>query len=181
MKRLNRNRLGFLVLGLALGLVVGLNVQGLWPNVPLHASATASQENFAIATGFVDEDVEAIYFLDFLTGDLKAAVIQVRTGGPTSGKFNAFFAHNILSDFGSEQTKNPKYLMVTGEANLPRGRQNFQFAKSIVYIAEATTGQVACYTIPWNSALAAAGRPQKGTFVPLDKQQFRTAIIRDQE
>ena len=54
-----------LVLGVLVGLAVGLNVRGIWPNVPLHAVATDAAENFAIATGPVDDRTEAIYVLDF--------------------------------------------------------------------------------------------------------------------
>ena len=71
--------------------------------------------------------------------------------------------------------------MVTGSANMPRGTNNFQFANSIVYVAEASTGQVAAYTIPWNSTFHASGKQQFGEFQPLDVQQFRTAFVRDQQ
>jgi hypothetical protein len=47
-------------------------------------------------------------------------------------------------------------------------------------VAEASTGQVAAYTIPWNSSLHAAGKPQYGEFQPLDVQAFRTAFVRDE-
>lgn len=165
----------YLTIGVVLGLVVGLNIQGLWPNVPLHATATHGLDRFAIATGLVDDTVEAIYFLDFLTGDMRAAVIN-----PKTGKFNAYFTRNIASDFGAI-TKNPRYLMVTGFADMPRGRANFQFAKSIVYVAEASTGQVAAYAIPWNSSAFAAGRPIQNEIRALDIVPFRTAIVRDEQ
>jgi hypothetical protein len=163
-----------LLMGIVLGVVVALNVQGLWPSVPLHATATQGMDRFAIATGLVDEGVEALYFLDFLTGDLRAAVVNTKTG-----KFNAFYVRNIASDFGGV-TKNPRYLVVTGLADMPRGRANFQFAKSVVYVAEATSGQVVAYTIPWDSSRQAAGLPQRDEFRVLDMVQFRTAIIRDE-
>jgi hypothetical protein len=70
--------------------------------------------------------------------------------------------------------------MVTGLADMPRGTANFQYARSIVYVAEAATGAVAAYTIPWNSAFQAAGKPQYGEFRPLDVAQFRTAFVRDE-
>lgn len=159
--------------GAIVGFVVGLNVAGLWPSVPLHATATQGLDKFAIATGLVDESVEALYFLDFLTGDLRAAVIN-----PKNGKFTAFFRRNIVNDFGVAG-QGARYLIVTGLADMPRGRANFQFAKSIVYIAEANSAKVAAYTIPWNSSLHAAGKPQLGEFQPLDVAEFRTAIIRD--
>jgi hypothetical protein len=160
--------------GIVAGLVIGLNVEGLWPNAPLHASATHGVEKFAIATGLVDEDVEALYFLDYLTGDMRAAVIN-----PKTGEFNAFFTRNIAADFGGAG-RNTGYLMVTGQANMPRGTSNFQYARSIVYVADATTGQVAAYTIPWNSTFHFAGKPQYGEFRPRDVQPFRTAFVRDE-
>ncbi len=174
-RNLLQSRPAILVCGLVLGLVIGLQIKGLWPQIPLHAVATHGQENFAIATGFVDDQTEAIYFLDFVTGDLRAAVLQPRTG-----KFNSFFTGNVLADFGGAALKTPRFLMVTGLVDIPRGAQNFQFARSAVYIAEATTGQVACYAIPWNAARQAQGAAQSGNFVPLDKQQFRNPmLIRD--
>ena len=171
----SQNRVATLAAGVVLGLVVGLNVSGVWPSIPLHATATHGLDKFAIATGLVDDSVEAIYFLDFLTGDLRAAVIN-----PKTGKFNAVYRRNIAADFG---TAGPgaRYLLVTGFADMPRGRANFQYAKSIVYVAEASTGQVAAYTIPWNSAFQAAGKAQQGEFVPLDSALFRTAFVRDEQ
>ncbi len=171
----SNNRVAWLVGGVFLGLVLGLNIQGLWPNVPLHATATHGLEKFAIATGLVDESVEALYFLDYLTADMRAAVIN-----PKTGKFNSFFTRNIATDFGGAG-RTTGYLMVTGLSDMPRGTANFQYAKSIVYVAEATTGQVAAYTIPWNSSFQAAGRPQFGEFQPLDVRQFRTAFVRDEK
>ena len=161
--------------GIVLGLIVGLNIQGLWPSVPLHAAATHGLDKFAIATGLVDDRVEALYFLDYLTGDLRAAVIN-----PKTGKFNSFFTRNIAADFGGAG-RAMGYLLVTGSADMPRGTANFQYAQSIVYVAEASSGQVAAYSIPWNSTLQAAGKSQQGEFQPLDMAQFRTAIIRDEQ
>jgi len=174
MNTLFRSRFAYLGFGLVLGLIIGLNIEGLWPNMPLHAAATHGIDKFAIATGLVDNTVEALYFLDFLTGDMRAAVIN-----PKNGKFTSFYTRNIASDFGGAG-RSSGYLMVTGSANMPRGTQNFQYANSIVYVAEASTGKVAAYTIPWNSTLHAAGKPQFGEFKPLDVQQFRTAFVRDQ-
>lgn len=171
--RLAQGRSAFLALGLTIGLVAGLNVQGLWPNVPLHATATEGYESFSIATGLVDNDVEGLYFLDYLTGDLVAAVIN-----PKTGKFNAKFTYNIANDFPGTG-RNAKYLMVTGLVNMPRGRAGFQPASSIVYIADATSGQVGAYVMPWNSSMQASGKPQTGVFQPLDVAQFRSTVVRD--
>ena len=55
--------------GLVVGLVIGLNVAGVWPQIPVHAVATHGQDNFAIATGPLDDNVEAIFVLDSVTGE----------------------------------------------------------------------------------------------------------------
>jgi hypothetical protein len=170
-----QNRPVWLGAGLVLGLIVGLNAAGLWPSIPLHASATEGLDKFAFATGLVDQEVEGLYFLDFLTGDLTATVIN-----PKTGKFNSKFTRNIAADFGAAG-KGTRYMMVTGQADMPRGRNNFQYAKSILYVAEATTGQVAAYTVPWNSTLQAAGKPQVDVIQFLDSAQFRTTFVRDQQ
>ena len=171
----HQSRFTYLFVGISVGLVIGLNLHGVWPEVPLHASATQGHENFAIATGLVDDTVEAVYFLDFLTGDLKAAVLN-----PQVGKFVGLFRYNILSDFRTAGVKNPRYLMVTGLANFPRGRgTNVQFARSAIYVTEATSGQVACYTIPWSASKQAARKGQWGPLIPLDKVAFRTTTVRE--
>ena len=71
--------------------------------------------------------------------------------------------------------------MVTGLTQIPRGRSNFQFADSSVYIAEASTGKVAVYTIPWNPGMQAAGKAQSGHLVPLGVIQMRTTFVRDEQ
>lgn len=174
MREFHKTRPACLGWGIVLGLIVGLNVQGIWPSIPLHASATHGLEKFAIATGLVDSSVEALYFLDYLTGDLRAAVIN-----PKNGLFNSYFTRNIAADFGGAG-RATGYLMVTGTVDMPRGTARFQYSRSVVYVADATTGRVAAYTIPWNSSLHAAGTPQYGQFQPLDVKEFRTAFVRDE-
>ncbi|MEM8945310.1 MAG: hypothetical protein AAGD11_09015 [Planctomycetota bacterium] len=167
------NHAAVLVLGLFAGAMLMAAWQGLGQGTLVHATATHGQNNFAIATGFVDDSVEAFYFLDFLTGDLRAAAVSRRTG-----EFVALFERNIQQDFAGG-SKNPKYLMVTGLANIPRGRGT-QLGNSLIYIAEASSGEVAAYALPWNASLHAKGQPQRGNFVPLAKGSFRTTFVRDE-
>ncbi|TWU27457.1 hypothetical protein [Bythopirellula polymerisocia] len=172
-QRIGNHSVGVL-LGILVGIVVSVGWFGLGQGIPVQATATHGEKNFAIATGFVDEEQEAFYFLDFLTGDLRAAVVSRRTG-----EFVAFFEKNILTDF-STLGKNPKFLMVTGLASIPRGKSPFQIGSSLIYIAEATSGEVSAYAIPWNPSLSAKGAPQTGTFVKLAGGSFRTAFVRDE-
>jgi len=170
------NHSALLVLGLFAGLVLtGLWHGGPWQNVMVDASATHGQENWAIATGMIGNGIEGLYFLDYLTGDLRAVLLNRRTA-----RFSGFYQYNIQNDFNLTASKNPKFLMVTGLVEVPRGRGPTQIGNSAIYIAEATTGQVNAYAIQWSSAMYAAGKTEQGTFARLDGAQLRTTFIRDQ-
>lgn len=167
------SRLAWLALGLATGLVVGLNVAGLWPQVPLHAVATHGQDNFAICTGPMDEDVEAIFVLDFVTGDLKVAVMNVQTR-----RFTTFFDYNVSQDLPAPNSKNPHYRIVTGVTNMRQLVASGQLGRALVYVAEVNSGQLVAYGVPWLPGRAAAVLPYKGTLIALDRWQYRTTPIR---
>ncbi|MEN0110885.1 MAG: hypothetical protein AAF805_09190 [Planctomycetota bacterium] len=148
------------------------------PALEVDATATQAHDNFVIATGFVDDGIEGLYFLDFLTGELRGVVLNERGPG-----FACYYRRNIMEDFGQQAVKNPKYLMVTGRLNgvargpaLPGGR----LARTAIYVVEANSGQVVAYGLPWSPSMAAAGKQQSGTFIPLARETLREATIRDQ-
>ena len=167
--------------GLTLGVAVGLMIGGLWPDTPLHAVATDREEGYALATGFVDEGVEAVYYLDFLTGSLRAAVLSKDTNG-----FQAFFEANIHADMaaamsgsGVQVPTKPRYMMVTGAVDLRRvvGQRNTP-GSSAVYVAEANTGFVLAYVVPWSKELHSANRIHSAPLVVWAGGQFSSAMIR---
>jgi hypothetical protein len=157
---------------LGIGALAGLALGGFWPQAPLHSVATDRQENFAIATGIVDSDVEAVYTLDFLTGELSAAVLN-----PSTRLFAAGYKRNITADLGVETGKSPKYLMVSGLAELRGGGQT-QFGSSVLYVAELTSGKLGVYAIS-NANAAATGRAGTGQpIILLQVVPFRSAAVR---
>ena len=166
-KRINSLAVG---LAVAIGLAVGLMLGGLWPQTSLHATATDRMDTFAIATGEVDEDVEAIYFLDFLTGDLRALIMGKQAGG-----FCGSYSFNVCEHLGIDPGRNPRYLMVTGVASIRRGGSRLQLSRAVVYVAEVTSGKVGAYAIPWNPSMAAAGQKMSGNLLPVAVDQFRAA------
>ncbi len=123
-----------------------------------------------MCTGTIDPEVEAVYLLDFVTGDLKAAVLSINTR-----MFNTFYTHNVSKDFGS--VKNPKYLMVSGNADMRR-QLAVPVGEGVIYIAEMTSGQLAAYGLPWTPGRGAQVSVVTTTFLPLDKFKFRTTAIR---
>jgi hypothetical protein len=160
---------------LGAGMLVGLVIGSLFPQSPIHATATDRQDTFAMATGLLDEGVEAVYTLDFLTGELRGAVLN-----PSTRTFGALYQRNISEDLKVEPGKNPKYVMVTGNVDLRSGGQ-FQFGDSVIYIAELGTGNLGVYAVPFNpSVLSRPGPAPPASFFPLQVVTFRTAAVRGQ-
>ncbi len=155
-----------------LGLAGGLLIGGLWPQTPLHAVATDRIETFGMATGPIDNDVEAVYFLDFLTGDLRAVVL-----GKSPGTWTGYFNANVAADLQVDPQKNPKYLMVTGISYLRRaGGSRLQPSNAMCYVAEVTSGKVAAYAIPWNKNAYAVGQMQSAALTLVSVTRFRAPL-----
>ena len=86
---------------LGAGLVLGWMVSSFWPNTPLHAVATDRAENITIATGLVDNEIEAVFFLDAQTGMLRAGVPSMRQ----PGVFQAVWEGNLTADLATVVTQ----------------------------------------------------------------------------
>jgi hypothetical protein len=158
---------------LGIGLCVGLGLSGIIPHTPLHAWSNDRYDDFAIATGPVDDSTEALYFLDFLTGDLKAAVV-----GPLR-KFAALYQTNVRVDLGADTAKTSRYMMITGMASNIRGvRTQARPATAMLYVANCSNGRIAAYNFAWDQPSINAGRRILGQpIVLMDVFQARTAII----
>lgn len=159
---------------LAIGLIVGLCAGAMLPHTPSYASATDRGETFAICTGAVDDDLEAIYFLDFLTGDLRALTISLR-----SSQFVGYYQYNVAGDLAVETGKTPKYAMVTGYARLRQVSGQLRPSYGLIYVAEGSTGMVAVYSLPWNGNLAQAMKPYSESLVRLDVKPMRNVVVRE--
>jgi hypothetical protein len=151
------------------GLLGGLLLAVLWPNTPLHAVATDRSESFLMATGYLDDQVEGVYLLDCLTGELRGAAISKQ-----NGRFHAFFGGNVATDLGVDQSKNPHYMMVTGLADIVHsGGRNVAPSRGIIYIAEVTSGKVGAYGILWSPTAHQTGAPYNTTFRLLNTFSMR--------
>jgi hypothetical protein len=135
------------------------------PEDVLKAAAAVGDERFYAATGPIDGDVEGLFTLDPLTGTLQCSVIYVN--GPLASQVGAVFQHNISDDFPLDRNKQPHYLMLTGQANFPRGGMQNRPASSVCYVIEVNTGKFVAYGIAWNAGAVMAGQTQKGKFVLL--------------
>jgi hypothetical protein len=155
------------------GMIMGLIVGGLLPDSPLHAVATDRSENYAIATGTVEQGIEALYTLDFLTGELSAFILN-----PGTRTFGNAYRRNVLEDLKVEQGKSPKFMIVTGAAFLRTGGQ-IQMAQAVVYVAEMNSGYLAAYVLPYNpAAIVRPGMPNAQSLLLLNVIPIRTVSVR---
>ena len=183
-KQLTQKPWFMLATGLALGLLVGCGMligalaakstsnRLEFPERLLHATATHGSTTMAVATGPIDDGVEGLFVLDFITGELQCSVLN-----PRSGKLGGLYKHNVVADLGVEQGKSPKYLMVTGVANFRYTGGNVRPADSVVYVADANTGRYAAYMMPWNRGAAQYNFAQVNPMILLGKGTARNVEI----
>lgn len=160
---------------LGLGIVLGLIGGAFLPHAPLHAVAVDRSGDLVMASGLVADDLEGVFFLDSLTGELKGIVINPMVQPPTVG---VTYSRNVVADMQIDVAKAPKFVMVTGLMPLrPLGGTN-QFASSVVYVAEVTSGKMACYGMNFNRGQFNNMRGAAGEFLLFQSGQFRQAVVR---
>ncbi len=171
--------------GLTMGLLVGVGmvigvlygIQYRTANIPfpatiLNATASHGGKTMALATGPIHQDVEGLFVLDFLTGELQCSVLNPRTG-----QLGGLYRHNVVQDLGVEAGKQPSYLMVTGVANMRNSAGNFTPAKSVVYVADANTGAYAAYLLPWNRAASQYNFAQANPMILMGRGSARSIVV----
>jgi len=154
------------VIALVAGAVFCLAVA---PTMAGNASANGAM---AVATGPIDSDVEGFFTLDFRTGELQCFVFNTRTQ-QIGGRFRA----SVSTDLRLDVNTKPSYLLVTGYASFVRGAGVVRPANSIVYVTDTNSGNFAAYSVPWNSNLAKAAKPQVGNLVLLQVGSARPAAV----
>jgi hypothetical protein len=137
-----------------------------WAPLPKASAVTSlSHESFAVCTAPVESNLEGFFILDFETGDLTGGVLNQNTS-----KFGVAYRHNVLKDLGFKpgKVKNPKFLLVPGQANFGGGGGG-RLAQSVLYVTDAATGVTVAYGIPWSTQQApGAAGPVLAELVPLD-------------
>ncbi len=152
-----------------------LDEQSTWNGIPrdrvppefLSASATHGGTNMAACTAMVGDDAEGFFTLDYLTGDLRGWVYY-----PKLLTFGGMFYSNVQPMLG--QSKNPEYLLVSGETAAKQLAGNIRAARSLIYVVDTRSGYFASYTVPWNVSLEnSSGSPQGGQFIFVGGGQIR--------
>jgi hypothetical protein len=153
---------------MGVGLAAGLCIAYFWPHEPVHAFATDRTQKFALLSGPAGPpDLEGVFLLDFLTGNLQGHVLNARVG-----QFTRSYYRNIGPDFQLDAKTEPQWAVVTGSANLAASRGT-QWGHCLVYVAELTSGKVIAYGYPYSETQR---KMEPQTFEMIDGFQFREAV-----
>lgn len=140
---------------LLFGVVGGLCIAYFWPHEPAYAMATDRDQRFAICTVSVGPaNPDAVFVLDFLTGRLTGALLNMQ-----SGTFTNFWYANVTKDFEiTAKGDKAKFVMIPGQGflNANAGGAGETMALGLLYVAELSTGKVGCYSFTFRNAMQAS-------------------------
>jgi hypothetical protein len=147
--------------------------------IPLEAGTSSVGKKISMATGPIDGEVEGLFVLDHLTGQLTCFIVNPRgLGGavPLIGQFKA----NVPNDLGLDKSKgDPDYVMTIGGVNALRGGGAARPAQCIVYVADGNTGNVVGYSLGWDPTAARSGRLQGGPLLRVMIGKARPNVIEE--
>lgn len=154
MRKSNESRLVWMTLGL----FAGLAIAWLWPHEPAFATNSDRDQDFVIFTvavgnqaAGINDPIDGVFILDFLTGQLRGAVLNRQ-----QAKFTSFYLIDLTKEFGTSANAKPKYAVATGNGQL-NNQGGVNLASGVIYIAELTTGKCLAYTFPWQDGVGQAG------------------------
>lgn len=133
------------LLWLMCGVIGGLCLAYFWPHEELRAGATDHSDKFAICTVDVQPVMpEAIFVLNFTTGELRGAAMN-----PQTGQFTNYWIGNVAQDFQiAGKGANTKYAIIPGQGFLSGNNQGGgggAVAAGIIYIGELSSGKIMSY------------------------------------
>ena len=176
---------GLLVGTTLLGAVVGsmLTTGNATPAIDLaplklQADTAARGKSISLATGRIDDSVEGIYILDHLTGNLQCWVLS-----PNTGKFAGIYTANVNVGLETDRAGEKDYVMSTGQFNFTGGSVGQKIpARSVVYVAEGNSGNVAAFGLQYDKNAVRRGRGvDNGTLELIGKAPARgEQVTRDQ-
>ncbi len=142
----------------------------------LQAATASSGKTMSMATGQLDKDVEALFVLDHISGNLQCWLLNSRTGG-----VGGIYRINVIDDLVLDKAAQPEFLMVTGRFFWSAGfAANVAPALSVVYIADGNSGNVVGYSVTVDKQAVRRGLPQAGLLKLVCKGSARDIITRDQ-
>ncbi len=157
------------------GYTPALESQAHASGLPSFIESASGGNQLSMATGRIEDGIEAIFGLDHLTGDLFCWVLN-----PTSGELATTFRLNVAGVLNVEGDAD--YVMVTGLMDFRISRSNGRrISDSVVYIGDGNSGNVAAFSLVYDGSAVSRGDIAAGELRPISSMLTRDPnSIRDQ-
>lgn len=144
--------------------------------IGVQATGTARNDAFSAATGSIDENVEGLFLLDPLTGQLSCYILNPYKLGFTM----AYRYDKVLQDLDMQKDKGARLLLVTGLVDYKLKTGIERPSEAVAYVVDSSTGNFAAYAVPWNKGLLTTSqkKPHIGALRLLDKGKSRNIELR---
>ena len=141
--------------------------------VLLNATAAHGSKHLSVATVPIDDGVEAIVVLDHVTLEMTGYIMN-----PYTGKFFAGYYAQLADKFGVKQGKVPEFTLIGGHVNFRQFTGNERPADGVIYVAEALSGKMIAFSMPWNAAFRSnPPAVARAPFIPLDYTSIRSVPV----
>ncbi len=165
-------------LATCVGLFLGVQIATSNSPTPLllEAGTAARGKSLSMATGLIDNNVEALFVLDHDSGNLQCWVLNAKTGA-VGGIYRA----NVIGDLQIDKSGEPDFVMTTGNFFWSSGTSGNEVpAHSVVYVGDSSTGNIVGYTFTYNKQGLIRGVVQGGSLEVICKGAAKEVITRDQ-
>ncbi len=144
--------------------------------IGVQATATARNDSFSAATGSIDENVEGLFLLDPLTGQLSCYILN-----PYKLAFTMVYRYNkVLEDLGMQKEKGARLLLLTGLVDYKLKSGTEKPSQAVAYVVDSASGNFAAYAVPWKKSIITTSqkKPHIGSLRLLHKGQSRNIELR---
>ncbi len=144
----------------------------------LKAESAAGGEGLSFATGIIARDIDGLFVLDHLTGNLQCWLLN-----PKTGQIGGIFQTNVNADMGVTKAGDADFVIVTARIDTTgQGReQNLRPGASICYVGDGNSGKVVAYGLLFDRPRLLVGNDvQEGTLEVVARGLARGVAERDQ-
>ncbi len=148
------------------------------PPLQLNAGTASRSKSVSMATGLINGNVEGLFVLDHISGNLQCWLLS-----PKTGAIGGIYVANAAADLaGGGKAGEADYVMTTGNFFFNGTKSSSEFpGQSVCYVADSNTGNVIGYGLVYNQQGMKRGVPQKGFLKVVCKGSIRSeASTRDQ-
>ena len=147
------------------------------PQMILQAEAATGSEKLGLATGMADNGMEALFALDYTSGDLYCWILNPRVGPG----FQAQYVANVEEALGIKKGEPADYVMITGRIDTSgvAAKGNARPGETVCYVGDGNTGRVAGFSFWYSRSRATSGVMQTGELTVVCDAKTRGNIQRD--